>query len=69
MNKLLPRENKIYKDIENFRDSAKIVPYRQFRKDFPEIIKKMEKIPDVVEISTRSNGEKVYKSQKFKINW
>ena len=59
----------VNKDIENFRDSAKIVPYRQFRKDFPEIIKKMEKIPDVVEISTRSNGEKVYKSQKFKINW
>ncbi|MCS3532767.1 hypothetical protein [Chryseobacterium sp. JUb7] len=30
----------INKDIENFRDSAKIVTYRQFRKDFPEIIKK-----------------------------
>ncbi len=57
------------KDIENFRDSAKIVPYKEFRKDFPEIIKKMEKNPDLVEITTRSNGEKVYKSQKFKINW
>ena len=59
----------VNKDIESFRDSAKIVSYKEFRKDFPEIIKKMEKIPDVVEISTRSNGEKVYKSQKFKINW
>lgn len=59
----------VNKDIENFRDSAKIVPYRQFRKDFPEIIKKMEKIPDVVEISTRSNGKKAYDSQRFKIKW
>ena len=59
----------INKDIENFRDSAKIVPYKEFRKDFPEIIKKMEKDPDVVEITTRSNGKKAYDSQRFKIKW
>lgn len=59
----------VNRDIENFRDSAKIVSYRQFRKDFPEIIRKMEKIPDVVEITTRDNGDKTYKAQKFKINW
>lgn len=59
----------VNKDIENFRDSAKIVPYKEFRKDFPEIIKKMEKNPDVVEITTRSNGKKVYDSQRFKIKW
>lgn len=59
----------VNKDIENFRDSAKIVPYRQFRKDFPEIIKKMEKIPDVIEITTSNKKEKVFKSQRFKINW
>lgn len=59
----------INKDIESFRDSAKIVSYTQFRKDFPEIIRKMETVPDVIEISTRINREKNYKSQKFKINW
>ena len=59
----------INKDIENFRDSAKIVPCKEFRKDFPEIIKKMEKDPDVVEITTRSNGKKAYDSQRFKIKW
>jgi hypothetical protein len=59
----------VNKDIENFRDSAKIVPYKEFRKDFPEIIKKMEKNPDVVVITTRSNGKKAYDSQRFKIKW
>ena len=34
-----------------------------------EIIKKMEKDPDVVEITTRSNGKKAYDSQRFKIKW
>ena len=59
----------VNKDIENFRDSAKIAPYKQFRKDFPGIIKKMEKIPDVVEITKRSKEKKAYDSQRFKINW
>lgn len=45
------------------------MPYKEFRKDFPEIIKKMEKDPDVVEITTRSNGKKAYDSQRFKIKW
>lgn len=57
------------KDIENFRDSAKIVSYKEFRKDFPEIIKKMEKVPDTIQITTRDNGKKNYESKKFKISW
>lgn len=59
----------VNKDIESFRDSAKIVSYKEFRKDFPEIIKKMEKIPDVIEITTSNKKEKVFKSQRFKIKW
>lgn len=59
----------VNKDIENFRDSAKIVSYKEFRKDFPEIIKKMEKVPDTIQITTRDNGKKNYESKKFKISW
>lgn len=59
----------VNKDIENFRDSARIVLYIQFRKDFPEIIKKMEKVPDVIEITTSNKKEKIFRSQRFKINW
>lgn len=59
----------INKDPEKFRDSAKLVSYKQFRKDFPNIIKQMEKNTDIIEITTRKTGEKIYKSQRFKINW
>ncbi|MDY3319407.1 hypothetical protein PG637_08375 [Riemerella anatipestifer] len=59
----------IQKDIEKFRDSVKIAPYKQFRKDFPEVIKKMDKTPDIVEVVVRYKNDKTYKSQKFKINW
>lgn len=59
----------VNKDIVNFRDSAKIVSYKEFRKDFPEIIKKMEKVPDTIQITTRDNGKKNYESKKFKISW
>lgn len=59
----------VNKDIENFRDSAKIVSYKEFRKDFPEIIKKMEKVPDTIQITIRDNGKKNYESKKFKISW
>ena len=45
------------------------MPYKEFRKDFPEIIKKMEKVPDVIEITTSNKKEKVFKSQSFKIKW
>ena len=33
------------------------------------LAEKMEKDPDVVEITTRSNGKKTYDSQRFKIKW
>ncbi|MDR2235545.1 MAG: hypothetical protein LBE92_05440 [Chryseobacterium sp.] len=59
----------VNKEIESFRDSAKIVSYKEFRKDFPEIIKKMEKVPDTIQITTRDNGKKNYEFRRFKINW
>ena len=59
----------INKDAEKFKDSAKLVPYSQFRKDFPEIIKKMEKIPDSIEITTSNKKEKYFNSKRYKINW
>lgn len=59
----------INKDPEKFRDSAKLISYKQFRKDFPNVIKKMEKVPDSIEITTSNKEEKFFRSKRFKINW
>lgn len=59
----------INKDPEKFRDSAKLVSYKQFRKDFPNVIKELERIPDSIEITTSNKEEKFFRSKRFKINW
>lgn len=59
----------INKDVEKFRDSVKLVPYKQFRKDFPAVIKELERIPDSLEITTSNKTDKTFKSRRIKINW
>lgn len=63
------KKYRINKDPEKFRDSAKLVSYNQFRKDFPNVIKELERVPDFVEIITRNREEKMYKSKMYKIKW
>lgn len=59
----------INNDVGKFRDSVKLVPYNQFRKDFPEVIKELERIPDSLEITTSNKTDKTFTSQRIKINW
>ena len=59
----------INKDVEKFRDSVKLVSYKQFRKDFPAVIKELERIPDSLEITTSNKTDKTFKSRRIKINW
>ena len=59
----------IERNLETFRDSIIVASYKNFRKDFPDIIKKMEKVPDSIGITTSNKEEKLFKSQRFKINW
>lgn len=59
----------INKDAEKFRDSAVLVSYKQFRKDFPNVIKEFERIPDSIGITTSNKKEKFFKSKRYKINW
>ena len=59
----------IESNLETFRDSIIVASYKNFRKDFPDIIKKMEKVPDSIGITTSNKEEKLFKSKRFKINW
>ncbi len=59
----------IERNLETFRDSIIVASYKNFRKDFPDIIKKMEKVPDSIGITTSNKEEKLFKSKRFKINW
>ena len=59
----------IDRDLETFRDSIIVDSYKNFRKKFPNIIKKIGKTPDSIGITTSNKEEKIFKSQRFKINW
>ena len=59
----------IERNLETFRDSIIVASYKNFRKDFPDIIKKMEKVPDSIGITTSNKEEKLFKSKRFKIKW
>ncbi len=59
----------INKDSKKFRDSAILISYNQFRKDFPNVIKNLEKIPDSLQITIRKKLEKNYQAKRFKIKW
>lgn len=51
-----------------FGDTIKTVPYSQFRKDNPDIIKRLNKIPDSVAFNFTKNDKKPLIT-KVKINW
>lgn len=59
----------VEKDVEKFRDSVTLVSYRELRRDFPQIVKNLEKIADSVSITTSNKQEKVFTSKKYKIKW
>ena len=59
----------INKDVEKFRDSAILISYNKFRKDFPNVIKKIKKTPDSLQITIRKELGNNYQAKRFKINW
>ena len=59
----------INKDVEKFRDSAILISYNKFRKDFPNVIKNLEKTPDSLQITIRKELGNNYQAKRFKINW
>lgn len=59
----------INKDVEKFRDSAILISYKKFRKDFPNVIKSLDKTPDSLQITIRKELGKNYQAKRFKINW
>lgn len=66
--KVFKRYN-INKDLEKFRDSVKVTSYKQFRTDFPDVIRELERIPDSLEIKTSNIDDKNFTSKRIKINW
>ena len=59
----------INKDVEKFRDSAILISYKKFRKDFQNVIKSLDKTPDSLQITIRKELGKNYQAKRFKINW
>ena len=59
----------INKDVEKFRDSAILISYNKFRKDFPNVIKNLEKTPDSLQTTIRKELGNNYQAKRFKINW
>ena len=41
----------------------------KFRKDFPNVIKNLEKTPDSLQITIRKELGNNYQAKRFKINW
>ena len=59
----------IDRNLDTFRDSIIIASYKNFRKDFPNIIKKLGKIQDSIHITTSNKEEKFFRSKRYKIDW
>ena len=54
---------------EKFKDTVQLTDYYQFKKDFPEILEKLKRKEDYIEIMFRKEKDTEYQFKSFPIKW